>query len=202
LVAAHIPFQLLPESIKSSSCPIIYVCRDPKDVFVSLWHFANKLRPKELPPLSIEEAFDLFCQGVSPFGSYWDHVLGYWKASKEMPNKVLFVRYEDMKSQPVPLMKKLAEFIGCPFSYEEENNGVIEKIIDFCSFENLTSFEVNRIQKERKTLPGTNIANNVFFRKGNVGDYKNYMTVEMIKRLKEITEERFKDSRLQLYTDA
>ncbi|KMT11839.1 hypothetical protein BVRB_5g105350 [Beta vulgaris subsp. vulgaris] len=91
LVAAHIPYPLLPESIKSSSCPIIYVCCNPNDVFVSLWHFANKLRPKELQPLNIEEAFDLFCKGVSPFGSYWDHVLGFWKASIEMPNKVLFV---------------------------------------------------------------------------------------------------------------
>ncbi|KMT11837.1 hypothetical protein BVRB_5g105330 [Beta vulgaris subsp. vulgaris] len=196
LVAAHIPYPLLPESIKSSSCPIIYVCRNPNDVFVSLWHFANKLRPKELQPLNIEEAFDLFCKGVSPFGSYWDHVLGFWKASIEMPNKVLFVRYEDMKNQPFTLLKKLAEFVGCPFTLAEEESGVIEKIIDFCSFESLTSFEVNRVEVERNTLPGANVPNNVFFRKGKVGDHKNYLTDEMMKRLREITEMRFKDSGL------
>ncbi|KAL2895293.1 Cytosolic sulfotransferase 17 [Bienertia sinuspersici] len=204
LVCAHVPFPLLPECIKSdsSSCPIVYVCRDPKDVFVSLWHFTNKVRVKELPPLGIEEAFDLFCRGISPFGSYWDHVLAYWNASVLMPNKVLFLRYEDMKAQPIAILKRLGEFIGCAFSYDEENDGVIQKIVDFCSFDNLTSFQVNQTPTQRTTMSGTNMANNMFFRKGKVGDYKNYMTQEMIMRLKEITEMSFKGSGLQLWSDA
>ncbi|MBA0761047.1 hypothetical protein Gotri_023747 [Gossypium trilobum] len=41
----------------TSACRSVYICRDPKDVFVSKWHFTNKLRPKELPPLSLEETF-------------------------------------------------------------------------------------------------------------------------------------------------
>ncbi|MBA0813773.1 hypothetical protein Gohar_027595, partial [Gossypium harknessii] len=59
----------------TSAYRLVYICRDPKDVLVSKWHFANKLRTKELPPLSLEETFDLFCKGVSHYGLFWNHVL-------------------------------------------------------------------------------------------------------------------------------
>ncbi|KAF7124557.1 hypothetical protein RHSIM_Rhsim12G0203200 [Rhododendron simsii] len=61
--------------------------RDPKDVFVSFWHSICKVRP-EIGFLPMEVVFELFCQGVSFYGPYWDHVLGYWKASLEQPEKV------------------------------------------------------------------------------------------------------------------
>ncbi|MFQ6623642.1 hypothetical protein Gotur_003350 [Gossypium turneri] len=91
LISTHLPYSLFPECMTddTSACRFIYICRDPKDVLVSKWHFTNKLRPKGVPPLSLEEAFDLFCKGVSHYGPFWDHVLGYWKASLESPKKVL-----------------------------------------------------------------------------------------------------------------
>jgi hypothetical protein len=50
---------------------------------------------------SLEYAFDMFCRGVNPYGPYWDHVLGYWKESLENPQNVLFLKYEEMKEQPI-----------------------------------------------------------------------------------------------------
>lgn len=49
---------------------------NPSPSYVS----AYELRAKELDPLSLEEAFELFCQGVADYGPFWDHVLGFWKA--------------------------------------------------------------------------------------------------------------------------
>ncbi|PKI59164.1 hypothetical protein CRG98_020429 [Punica granatum] len=42
----------------------------------------------------LEEAVDLILQDVSPYGPFWDHVLGYWKAILEYLNKILFLKYE------------------------------------------------------------------------------------------------------------
>jgi hypothetical protein len=97
-------------------------------IIVSLWHFTNKLRPTSRAPISLEEAFDMFCRGVSPFGPYWDHVLGYWKESLEKPQKVLFLKFEEMKEQPIANLRRLAEFLECPFSPEEEAKGVVHDI--------------------------------------------------------------------------
>nr|KAJ0211299.1 hypothetical protein LSAT_V11C400201350 [Lactuca sativa] len=40
--------------------------------------------------------------------------------------------------------KKLAEFMGMPFTMEEEEGGVVEEIVKLCSFENLSNFKVNK----------------------------------------------------------
>ncbi|KAK9283588.1 hypothetical protein L1049_011837 [Liquidambar formosana] len=96
LFSTHSPFLSLPESIKASKCRIVYICRNPLDNFISLWHYVVKCRPEHLGPLTIEDALDMFCRGISNWGPFWDHVLGYWKASLENPQKVLFLKYEDM----------------------------------------------------------------------------------------------------------
>ncbi|KAJ0104493.1 hypothetical protein Patl1_18945 [Pistacia atlantica] len=192
LFATHIPFTLLPDSIKNSSSPIFYISRNPKDVLVSLWQFMMKVKPKDLPPLSLEDAFEMFCEGISPCGSYWDHVLGYWKASLEFPSKILFLKYEDMKEEPLLNIKRVAEFVGRPFSLEEEENGSVQEILTLCSFEKMKNLEVNKNGFYRVR----NTKNDVFFREGKVGDWENHLTNEMAKRLDEISRQKFQGSGL------
>ncbi|GKV52529.1 hypothetical protein SLEP1_g59107 [Rubroshorea leprosula] len=196
LIATHTPYTLLPKSVQDSDCKIVYVCRDPKDVFVSLFHFFAKVRFKEHEPISLEEAFEMFCEGKSSFGPYWNHVLGYWKASLERPKKVLFLKYEDMMTDTALYVKKIAEFVGYPFSLEEEEEGMVEKIVEMCSFEFLSNLEVNR-EGAVESLSKLS-QNNLYFRKGKVGDWKNYLTLEMADRLNKITEQKLSGSGLTL----
>ncbi|XVE83082.1 hypothetical protein DITRI_Ditri16bG0058500 [Diplodiscus trichospermus] len=196
LLSTHLPHTLFPKSMTSqdaSTCRFLYICRDPKDVFVSKWHFMNRLRPKELPPLSLEKAFDLFSKGVSQYGPFWDHVLGYWKASLESPKKVLFLKYEDVKKEPWVCVRKMAEFLGVPFSPEEENKEVVQKIVKLCSFKNLSNLDVNKDVTRMWNRP---VSNSDFFRKGQVGDWVNDLTSEMAEILDQITKEKFKGTGL------
>nr|XP_027081090.1 cytosolic sulfotransferase 15-like [Coffea arabica] len=39
----HVPYSLLPESIESSKCRVVYICHNPGDNFVSLWRMQEKL---------------------------------------------------------------------------------------------------------------------------------------------------------------
>ena len=43
LFATHMPWVMLPESVKNSSCKLVYLCRDPKDTFASYWHHSSSL---------------------------------------------------------------------------------------------------------------------------------------------------------------
>jgi hypothetical protein len=43
----------------------VYVRREPKDVFVSWWHFENKVYVDG--KMGLEDAFDMFCQVVRTF---------------------------------------------------------------------------------------------------------------------------------------
>nr|XP_023920755.1 flavonol 4'-sulfotransferase-like [Quercus suber]POF25128.1 flavonol 4'-sulfotransferase [Quercus suber] len=99
------------------------------------------LAMKDLP---LEDAFEFFCEGLTPFGPYWDHLLGYWRASLESPENILFLKYEDLKIETKHCVKKIAQFMGPAFSLEEEDKGVVQKIKHLYSFENMSSLEVNK----------------------------------------------------------
>jgi len=92
----------------------------------------------------MEEALENFCKGIVGFGPIWDNMLGYWKESIATPNKVLFLKYEELKEDANFYLKRVAEFLDCPFTEEEESNGVIENIIKLCSFEMMKNVEVNK----------------------------------------------------------
>ncbi|KAG5626854.1 hypothetical protein H5410_012072 [Solanum commersonii] len=198
LLATHLTYTILPKSISLNNCKIIYICREPKDTFVSWWHFTHKIEAKnlEVPLITLDQAFKWFCQGKSGFGPYWDHVLGYWKASIEKPDRVFFFKYEDLKENTLGYVKKLAEFMGKPFSKEEQEHGVPQEIVAHCNFENLSNLEVNKsgMLLSEGTLQ---ISNNVFYHKGEIGDWKkNYLMDDMAKLIDDITHDKFQSSGL------
>ena len=96
LSATRISYTYLPKSIINSGCKIVYICRDSEDIFVSLWHHSQKSVTKAMEDLHLGDAFMYFCKGLSSSGPYWDHVLGYWRASLESPKRILFLKYEDL----------------------------------------------------------------------------------------------------------
>ncbi|XP_056166546.1 cytosolic sulfotransferase 15-like [Syzygium oleosum] len=188
LLSTHLPYSSLPECVMRSDCRIIYICRNPLDIVVSSWHFFLQLAQSEEwseGSLSLEEHFEIYCQGKIPFGPFWDHMVGYWKESLERPHKVLFLKYEDLKEDIVGHLKNVAEFVGLPFTEEEEEGGVIEEIAKMCSFKTLKDLEVNKSGK----LPGKTIEKRSFFRKGEVGDWVNHLTPSMVDRLNSIMQE-------------
>lgn len=189
--ATHIPFASLNLDSLMNNIKIVYICRNPFDTFISSWHFLTKLRSQSLPGFSLEEAFKMYCDGVIGFGPFWEHMLGYWNESLKRPNNVLFLKYEDMKQDIVSNLKKLASFLGFPFSPEEEKRGVIQDIAKLCSFEEMKKLDVN--------INGISIKNfksKYLFRKGEVGDWVNYLSPSMVKQLSHIMEEKLDDSGL------
>ncbi|XP_056160040.1 cytosolic sulfotransferase 15-like [Syzygium oleosum] len=197
LLATHIPYPSLPESVKRLDCRIIYICRNPLDTVVSCWHFLlETARSQDQPEWSFEEHFETFCQGQIVFGPFWDHITRYWKESLERPHKVLFLKYEDLKEDIGGQLKKVAKFVGLPFTREEEEGGVIEEIAKLCSFRTLKDLEVNKSGK----LPGVPAEKESFFRKGEVGDWVNYLTPSMVDRLNSITLEKISPFGLQFKT--
>ncbi|XAR51617.1 hypothetical protein NMG60_11006294 [Bertholletia excelsa] len=190
LFRTHVPYEMLPESVKTSGCKIVYVTRNPKDVVVSLWHFMNERnKALDLPLTPLEEIFENFCRGVHLFGPFHDHVLRYWKESVKRPEKILFLKYEEMKRDPAGEVKKLAKFLGRNLEREE-----VEKVLWRCSLERLKNLEVNKNGDE----PWVKIPKKAYFRLGVAGDWKNSLTKEMEEQLDDITRKKLQGSGLHL----
>ncbi|KAK7314107.1 hypothetical protein VNO77_39317 [Canavalia gladiata] len=191
LFSTHIPFHALVNSIKESNCKIIYICRNLFDTFISTWIFMNKLKQDSTPMLTLDEAFEMFSKGIHTYGPWWNHMMGYWKESIARPHKVLFLKYEDLKEDVNFNVKRVAEFLGCPFTQEEESSGVIESIIKLCSFEKMKDLEVNKFGALNKK-----IENKHFFWKAEIGDWENYLSPLMVEKLSKIIEEKLSGSGL------
>ncbi|KAL5736481.1 hypothetical protein ACOSQ2_031269 [Xanthoceras sorbifolium] len=193
IFATHMPYASLPLSILNTNCRIIYLCRNPLDQFISEWHFFHRVQHTQTTSThSLDEVFEKICQGIQSFGPYWEHILGFWKASLEQPNKILFLKYEDLKEDNVLYIKKIADFLGCPFSEEEVIQGVVEEMSKFCSFENMKNLEVNKTGR----MKGHGPEYNIYFRKGEVGDWKNYLTPPMSECIEKLMEEKLDGSSL------
>ena len=190
VLAVHAPFTALPPSVRESACRVVYLCRDPKDTFVSLRHYVDKIKPEGSAMTPFAEAFDLFCDGVSPFGPVWDNMAEYWKKSMARPEEVVFLRYEDLKEDTVGNVRRLAAFLGCPFTDEEAERGVPEAIVTLCSMDKMRSVKANRDGMHWNGR--SRFKNSAFFRKGEVGDWKAHMTLDMARRLDGIVEEKLR----------
>ncbi|GJN25180.1 hypothetical protein PR202_gb12974 [Eleusine coracana subsp. coracana] len=170
VLATHLPHHLLPERIGR----VVYVCRDPKDALVSGWLFT-----RSAPPHTLEEAFELFCDGRCVCGPQWRHVLGYWEASRRWPDKVLFLRYEEMLLDPAGNVRRLAEFMGRPFSVDEEAAGTVDAVVELCSIDSLKKSTASA----SGAMTELGVRHGSFFRKGAAEGWRDHLTPEMAERL-------------------
>ncbi|XP_074297224.1 cytosolic sulfotransferase 5-like [Silene latifolia] len=193
LLSTHLPYAPLPESIRTSNCRLLYICRNPLDKFTSNFHFITSFVKNsnigEMP--HIEDLFDDYCEGKSLYGPFFEHVVTYWKMSIEQPNKVLFLKYEDLKDDPELYLKRVAEFVGMPFTPLEESQGVISQIIEFCSIGNIKELEVNKSGVINKFFEKKS-----YFRKGEVGEWRNHFTPAMAERMTRLMEEKLRGTGL------
>ncbi|XP_048600749.1 cytosolic sulfotransferase 11-like isoform X2 [Brassica napus] len=179
--------------LKALAFAVVHRNKNIKDVLVSRWHFRSNVVRKELySNYSLEDMVDEFIKGVYSLGPFDDQVLRYWKESLVNSNQVLFMRYEEMIENPEAQVMRLADFLGCSFTEEEKQSGTVEKILELCSFGNLSNLETN---KTGTSVCG--VAPHAFFRRGGVGDWKNHLTHEMARKLDEMVEKKLGGSGLK-----
>lgn len=194
IFSTHIPLGSLPESIEESSCKVVYCCRNPKDAFVSLWHFMKSLFLKDMVGCTMEEMVSGFCRGSSVYGPFWDHALEYWKESQSNPKKVFFVMYEEMREKPEECVMRIAEFLGLHFTEREIEDGVLDEIIKLCSLENLSKLEVNTTGKLVNGME-----TKAFFRKGETGGWRDTLTPLLAEEIDKMTEEKLIGSSFRFF---
>jgi len=164
----HLPLELLPESALNGDCRIVYVARNPKDNAVSFYHFHRMTRFLGLQHnLSWNEFFALYMAGSLYCGSWFEHVLGYWRFAQKNSN-VMFCKFENMKKDLKGFVDSIAEFLDMKLEPER-----MEKVYEHCTFDSMKANPM--ANRNNNYLFDTNIGK--FMRKGVVGDWKNYFTL-------------------------
>ncbi|XP_076358496.1 sulfotransferase 1C2-like isoform X1 [Tachypleus tridentatus] len=214
-IKTHLPFHLNPYSPKAK---YIYVARNPKDCCVSFYHHTKMLTEYQFTDGTFEDFFEIFLNGKTDFGDYFDTLLSWYKHRND-PN-VLFLTYENMKSDTRGTVFKIAEFLGAGYasmlnsdetlvkkilyqtSAEYMMKNVNEQIQEFVNNEHDDQEDVpegikycNEYIKKNNIKPMDDIQ---FVRKAVVGDWKNHFTPAQSRRLMEKFKERTRETDIPL----
>ncbi len=102
-----------------------YICvvRDPKDVFVSSYHFTRAMVLGPLMP-TVDAWLDAYLSPDTPFGSWAKHLASGWRLRDR--SNVLFLTYEGMRADTPATVDKIAALMGVTLT-AEERAAVIER---------------------------------------------------------------------------
>ena len=90
---------------------VVYLVRDPRDVLVSEYYF-NLKKGYINVSVSLDQFVSRFVAGeTSPYGSWWENAAS-WIAARHGHPAFLLVRYEDLLSDPINTLAKVAEFLA------------------------------------------------------------------------------------------
>ena len=164
LLKTHLQFEFLRSHVQDDKARFIAMFRNPKDTLVSYYHHYRLLRECGNFPGTFHDFFELFKIKHLGFGDIFDWYTGWWKESQR--TNVLVLKYEDVKNNQEDAVRKVAQFCGKDLS-DDAIRGVVQA----------TTFD--SMQKKADSEPPPPIVDSTmgkFFRKGGVGDWKNYFT--------------------------
>ncbi|XP_033753352.1 sulfotransferase 1C3-like [Pecten maximus] len=195
----HIPFRFLPKQHLTKGCKIVHVLRNPKDTLVS-WYNHCKLDSRLRHPSTADEGefpgtWENFLKDqIENKHNMYDGFIKYekdWEVAKltKAVTNVHTMFYEDLRKDPVAEIKRLAGYLEVP-AYEE----LVMDIADKCSFKNLQNAAISI---KTGNIPVTEGGIKFLFRKGMVGDWKNWFTVAQNEQFDEFLNRELKGSSLK-----
>jgi hypothetical protein len=113
VIKTHLPFDKVPFT---PDAHYICVVRDPKDAFVSSYHFARSVMLGPMMP-SVNTWLAHFLSEKFIFGSWGKFLQAAWE-SRAHPN-VLFLTYAEMKADLPGTVQRVADLLGVTLTAEE-----------------------------------------------------------------------------------
>jgi hypothetical protein len=176
---SHLPYHSIPGGEPANSiAKYIYIARNPKDVAVSLYYFTIQMKYYEFDG-TWDRFFEHFMNGEVLMGSWFNHVLEWWKHKDA--NNILFLKYEDLQIDMKSSITKIAHFIG-----HEIDNVKLDHIVKQCTFD---AMKTNTLANPDDLLKELDLVregySGSFLRKGIVGDWHHHFSEEQSLRLDE-----------------
>ncbi|MHC4137212.1 MAG: sulfotransferase domain-containing protein [Planctomycetota bacterium] len=155
LFKSHLDYDGIPKG----PCKYIYVARDGKDVAVSYYHLYRRYNGYEG---TFDEFFELFLKGKVGFGSWFDHVNGWW--ARRHDENVLFLTYEELSRDLEACVRRIAAFLG-----REVDQARMDRILERSSFRFMKDHET-RFDPALEVLWESGVKLKSFLRQGRVGE--------------------------------
>ncbi len=132
----------------------VHVVRNPKDITISSWFHNQRVEENFL-----DRAGDLGKWAHNVLNRWGNDIITVNKQFEPHPDKLIWVRYEDLLSEPVETLSSVFEFLSLPVDPVQ-----VETIV-----------EKNRFSKQACGREQGKENRDSFFRKGVAGDWKNHL---------------------------
>ncbi|XP_046581177.1 sulfotransferase 1B1-like [Haliotis rubra] len=173
-----------PTDVTALKCKVIFTMRDPKDVAVSLYKlYYNRTFSSGTYNGDFEDFLQLFMDGTVDNNGIFEHWRDdekYFTDHPEVP--VHFQSYEEAIKDPVRAVQALSDFLGL-----HRNDDLCRAIAEKCSFSRM------KIDKEPFAIKVD--GEHFLYRKGVVGDWKNWFNDKMVEDYYRVYEEKMAGSR-------
>ncbi|KAL8594615.1 hypothetical protein ACOMHN_011355 [Nucella lapillus] len=181
----HFFFRQLPQKVQDGKIKMLFLYRNPKDVAVSFYNHHRKFHEYEYQGEFGDYLTGLFLPGKTDFGSFFAYNRDWERVMDSRPDLSVFrVSYEELQADAFHKAKELAEFLG-----SSADDDTIRDIVEKCSFGSM---------QERKGKDWAAVYGEpVMYRKGKVGDWKNWLTVAHSEMMDRVIEEEMKGSRFR-----
>ena len=176
--------------------PVVFLARNPIDIAVSWYHQFTKRQSRakqELINHSIAHPIDRRKVHMWDFVRHSDIGLPFlidyqntWARNIEALPHGLLVRYEDLRSDPVPTLARILEHVGESFSEEE-----IRAAVEWGSFDNLQKLETSgTFRQGGMKLVNRNDPSTYKVRRGKVGGYREDFAPDQVQDLEALVRDR------------
>jgi hypothetical protein len=153
LIKTHLPATLCPYD---ESAKYIYVTRHPASCYRSCVDFFRSVSGPFTPP--DDALLDWFCGDQMWWGSWPDHVAGFWQWAQMRPN-VQFVHFEEMKRDLSAVIRRVAAFLDVSLTDAE-----LTQVAEKCSFDYMKAHE-----EQFEMMPPNFLASgDTFFKSGSL----------------------------------
>lgn len=157
---------------------VVYVVRDGRDVLVSYYHYVihrkSRLDQTNAPDLDFPAFFERYYQG--DYHYIWHRHVESWltRGKRALGDRMLILRFEEMKADPQALVDRVVQFIGIPADEERVAAAVQQADLD----------RMRAVEKQRWQAKGLGMPDQAtsFYRSGQSGNWKAYFTPELAHR--------------------
>lgn len=168
IIKSHEPFV-------SDYPKVIYIYRDPRDIVISYYFWEKKYKNIDT---SIEEYIEKFIKGEnSPYGPWNEHLKSWFNCPLKENNKILFLKYEDLKKDTFGEMVKVCFFLNLDFEDKK-----IREAIEKSDFKRMQKLE-EKDQMNADYLKGS--SKSIKFVRSGKSEWNQYFTEDLKKSFKD-----------------
>lgn len=151
----------------------VVIMRNPFDTIVSFYFHSRGFEKFYLFTGDFPCFFDAYLAGKTDFNDYFGFQLQWFLRAKDDPSNVLLIFYEDIVLHRQREVTKVANFLGI------HDPSIIEQAVAKSAFDVQKREEAIMHDANRAMDKGAES----FFRKGEIGDWRNHFTSHQYKRL-------------------